>query len=262
MEKDNLNKLLRTFEDDFIDFSDEYFKNSENLEKIAKNKTSIEELVELQRKYFMSFWFKKPISTINKKEKPYDTFSLDITCAITGTYDPDDAYLRKIIDLLEQLAKGSNKKYLVSAFSCDPADTYGASAHSNILAALVVDNKYFFTWNPVHGDKFILSSDKRFSGLIPFLYYNNHQELYERAFQFCRLVMKTFSYKSGRMVLALLNFLKENDSERYNVFKKDFDTIKRQDESAWNRPLLYGDYGNGFEIKKEYWDIPFMDTIE
>lgn len=257
-----MDKLLMAFEDDFISFSDEYFEEPSNQAKIAKFKTSKEELVNIQRKYFLSFWFSSLLEIIKEKKRPNDTFPLDVDCAIHAVYNPDNNYLAKIVNLLELLSRKENFNYFEYAFTYDPADLYGASAHCKILSSLAVDNKYLFTWNPVKGDKFILRSDKRFSGLLPFLFYNNYQELYERVFQFCLLVMKTFSYRSGKMVLAILNFLKENDITKYEIFKKEFDSVRKTDKTVWNNPLLYGHYGNGFEVKKEYWDLPFMEALE
>ena len=253
-------KALKEFEFDIIGISDAFFQDEKNIKRMQKFNISREELIDCQRKELLS-WLENANSLILSHSPTSDTFALDISCPIGSVYEPNEAYLTRIVEFLEFLLIDENCDYAKKAFLNDPADMYGASAHSSVMSYLALDNKYLFSYHP-RDKKHIANSADRFAGLLPYLCYNNYKQLYERMFAICLIVMKRYSFRSGKMILAVLNFLKENDSKKYCIFKKEFDEIRKMDESVWNKPLLYGNYGNGFEIKKEYWDTPFMETIE
>ncbi len=253
-------KAMKEFEFDIIGLSDAFFKDEKTIERMQRFNTNKEEIVGCQRKELLS-WLENAKNVILSRDIAKDTFALDVCCPIGSVYEPNEEYLMRIVDFLEFLLLEDNRDYAKKVFVDDPADMHGASAHSDIMSALVVDNKYLFSYHP-NDMKHIVNSVDRFAGLLPYLYNNNYKKLYDRTFLMCLTVMKTYSSKSGKMVLAALNFLKENDSVKYDIFSKEFDEIRKQDESIWNKPLLYGHYGNGFEIRKEYWDLPFMEALE
>lgn len=256
-------RLLEAFEDDFTSFSDSYFTTTATMEKMKRYNTNTWELIELQREFFSSFWFDRASDVISNKEKPYDTFPLDYCCAICGVYWPDEKYLTKIVEFLERLLEEGNEQYLKNVICYDPADIYDVSgSHSNILSYLVADTKYLFTWYPNHGPRTIVGVDRRFTGLLPFLFDNKYFDLYNRVFNFCLTIFKKFKSKTGLLVFSILNFLKQSDKSSYEIFKKEFDAIYENDKTIWQENLMKRVYGNGFEVKQQYWEKPFINAIE
>ena len=255
-------KLLKTFGEDLFFFSDEYFQKASTIRKIKKCNTSKEELLALQREDLLSFFHNRVDKVIANKEKPELTFCVDYQGLLYCVYDPDYDYLAAVVSIFEELLKQENEEYLNHLILSEPGYFYGGSCHNDVLPAFAVDYKYFWRPDSQYGPRQIVATDRRFSGLLPFLFQNKYTDLYNRFFDFCLFVFKKLPRNTGRLALSILNFLKKHDQDKYIIFKKEFDEIVEKDKAFWKGSLDIVQYGHGYFAQNEYCKTLFLDALE
>lgn len=293
-----MSKLLEAFEFDYVRFSDSYFENEENIKKILDNGTTKEELIKQG--------LIEAIEDVNTSKQRvlendgvYQDFPHAIDLQITTVYCPDNAYLTNLVELFELLAEPSKKEYLDYVILYDSARFWdNPRLHSRIIAILATDNKYFVNKCDSNGNRKIINSKDRFTGIIPYLFFNGYQNLYKRMIKIAFKVARDYSFFAGKMILSLHNFLKAYDNSNYGLFcgilgdiksnQKQFlscdemlqysrlyfninDIIEFKKKSK-NEPNLFaaneaiGKYGtwfgNGFGFKEEYKKCSFIDLLE
>ena len=302
MKKDKLNKLTEAFGFDFILFSDEYFEDENNVCKIAQYQTTKEELIKLQLSEAIKN-IKTSKRRIFKDLGTYQDFPHAIDLQITTVYCPDEKYLTNAVELFELLTEPNNKKYLDYIILYDPEIFWdNPRSHSRIVSILASDNKYFVCDSDSNGNRKIIDSDSRFTGILPFLLNNRYNNLYERMIKVVFKIAEDYSLYVGKMILSLYNFLLLNDENNWKLFDSIFKNIVKDqlkllsgeqnleysklyfrdsDITKFNStkellmenglcfftaPEAVGKYGrwfgNGFEFKKEYANCSIAQLLE
>ena len=302
MKNDKLNKLLEAFDFDFILFSDAYFENKNNADKISQYQTTKEELIKLQLSESIKC-IKTSKKHILKDLGTYQDFPHAIDLQITTVYCPDEKYLTNVVELFELLMEPTNKKYLDYIILFDPEHFWdNPRSHSRIVSILATDNKYFVCDSESNGNRKIIDSNVRFTGILPFLFENRYDNLYERMIKVVFKIAKDYSLYVGKMILSLYNFLMLKDEKNWKLFDDIFkNIIKNQlDFLSGNKNLEYSKlyfyrsditefnsakeslmekrlcfftapeavgkygrwFGNGFEFKEEYANCSIVQLLE
>ena len=296
------NRLFRTFEHDFIRFSDEYFENETNKQRIKENQTSKEELIEIALQDAITN-IEASIQRVSKDEGLYEDFPRAIDLQITTVYCPNEKYLAKVVELFDVLTMPKNEKYLNYVMFFDPSLFWNnPRSHSNIVSLLITDSKYFDFQSPHYGNNKIISYNNRFTGILSYLFVNGYRNLYEKMIQDAFIIAKNYSFLVGKLIVSLYHFLKEYDGANFKIFADIVDNLKKEEklflisdtisnyleycsnssdkekiieilknaedskESIFATPGLIGKYincfGIGFDYKKEYYGKSLLDLFE
>ena len=178
-------------------------------------------------------------AVIEKKKEPRDIFPKDYD-GLFYIYCPVEEYLTSLVEVTEFLIKEENLPYADIVFMKEVADITGMGIHTMSINYLVGDTRRFYANIGIkNADKYIVSDVSRFTGLLPYLYSKGYKDLYERVFKVAIFVTERYQMKAVKLLICLLNFLKDINSSHYeevhNIFLKQYE----ENEKAWHQNKTY-----------------------
>lgn len=253
-------KQIRAFEDCVVDFSREYFKK--NASKMEKYGVTEQDLIELARSQDLEYLEKKIKLVHNKGDKT--DFAIGFSTIIGGCFDPDRNYLDKLLDFLDLIASDEYIEYLDAAIRIQINDYCGGGIHTTTQNQFIGDMKYLEeNLGYPDDDRWLATEYRRFNGLVPFLFRKGFTDFYQKAIKYCLFLMERYEIEVGQMIFSLLNFLKKNDQENYEVVYNKFLEIKAKDDGPWTVERNFAHFGLGFQMRRENWSHKsFMDFLD
>lgn len=227
---------------------DEYFPDDlvEDPSILKKHKLTIQDFIEYQKNEHIEN-LKKFKAIIEEKKEPRPLFPLDYE-GLFFLYCPDEEYLTLLVEITELLLKEENLSYADIVFMKEINDITGMGIHTMSINYLVGDTKYFYTNIGLKdADKYIVSDVSRFTGLLPYLYNKGYKDLYERVFKVTKFIIERYQMKAVKLLICLLNFLKDINSSHYEEVHDIFLKQYKENEKAWHQnQTYYIGFMNGF----------------
>ena len=250
-------KQLEEFEFDICSLHEYFF--DQNKERMEEFEVTKQDLIDANREYYER-QLKEVRQIIEKKQEPKYSFPVSVAVLVDGPYDPTEHYLNELIEFFEYLNKEENQVYLNKAFIYDCSDACGMGVHTTTQCMLIADFNCLFEFGVAGRPSKLIDNRNRFTGLIPYLFKQNYQELYKRMLRVAKCLINKYGADVGQMLLSLLNFLKQNDKDNYQVFYNQFLEIKDKYEGRWTSKQDYKNLGLGYQYK--VYDKSFMDMLD
>lgn len=249
----------RAFRDDLFELGEEYFKK--HAKKMAKYEVTEQDIIEFGRSENLKYLEKTKDNIFVEKDKAQ--FALSISSCLL-CFDPGTEYLNKLIELLELIVTDEYFEYLDAAITFQINDMCGGGIHTQTQNFIAADMKYLTDNLGFPNDnRWTVTEYQRFTGLVPYLFRNGYIEQYQRMIKYCLFLMERFDMKVGQMIFSLLNFLKKNDKENYEVVYNKFLEIKAKDDGPWTVERNFARFGLGFQMRRENWSHKsFMDFLD
>jgi len=145
-----------------------------------------------------------------------------ISSSLESAFEPSNKYIKKVIEVLKSFH--NNQDILNILFGYDPAEMYGASAHTSICNDLICDSNFYETLHgntyPLFRKGFCNYTDTHFYGFIPYVFFNFPKKYYNDLLNFAFNIIKKIPDKTLALLFNLYHFTKEFDKENHETFVK------------------------------------------
>lgn len=180
------------------------------------------------------------------------------------SFKPNRAFCETIVNAICKLGY----PYFYHCLICVPYDGHWIN---NIPYLLVADRKLVLDLKRVYclphmdycNNGYFAHTGDRFSGFIPYLYKENHIDLFEKVLRFIIGEYITSCDQMAFLTVNLLNFLKENHIDYWykKVYSKFYDVKTSFDGVDWKNKLFYLSGISRRTLKEEVRDLTIEQAI-
>lgn len=215
---------------------------------------------------------KIPSSYYVEKFIDFDKILLPATAYTEIFFTPTYELCEKIILLYEKLESCTVKNpfdFKKSSFYMTLLDFYSRyqdyliDPHtSHRFTCCVLNDSTIYNINFVYSYNIPYKTEKRFTGLLPYLFYSKYKELYEKLFSLLiEIIEKNYEFCMP-LPYFLYNFVSENDTDKKDMVLKMIEKLKNEHPFyCWKSPLRLINSSKLF-ITEKYFNCKIEDLLK